>query len=135
MSQIQISTTCTFNILQGDYLTCFYASSKMFRVIETEGLSWSPLKRVTTHNMHLFAAVGNSAWQGGVDSSIDEVCQFYRSLVATILPHAVTCLLDPSMKLALHVGDLFDNPSIYRKVVGKWMNFLINTRLHLAFAI
>jgi len=46
---------------------------------------------------------------------------------------SVVCPLDSTHKLAADQGDFFENPSLYRKIVGK-LNFLTNTRPDLAFA-
>ena len=46
----------------------------------------------------------------------------------------VSCPLDITCKLSATEGDFFDNPSLYRKGVGK-LNFLTNTRPDLAFAV
>ena len=40
---------------------------------------------------------------------------------------SVVCPLDSTHKLAADQGDFFENPSLYRKIVGK-LNFLTNTR-------
>ena len=47
---------------------------------------------------------------------------------------SVVCLLEYNHRLAADQGDLFENPSLYRKIVGK-LNFLANTRPDLAFAV
>ena len=44
----------------------------------------------------------------------------------------VSTPLDCAQKLSAIDGDLFENPSLYRKIVGK-LNFLTNTRPDLAF--
>ena len=38
----------------------------------------------------------------------------------------VVCPLESNHKLAADQGDYFDNPALYRKIVGK-LNFLTNT--------
>jgi len=42
--------------------------------------------------------------------------------------------LDSTQKLGVENGDLFEDPSLYRQIVGK-LNFLTNTRPDLAFTV
>ena len=46
----------------------------------------------------------------------------------------MVCPLDCTSKLVADQGDFFDNPTLYRQIVGK-LNFLTNTRLDLAFTV
>ena len=46
----------------------------------------------------------------------------------------VVCPLDSTQKLSVEDGELFDNPSLYRKAIGK-VNFLTHKRPDLAFAV
>ena len=46
----------------------------------------------------------------------------------------VICPLEIVIKLQVEEGDLFHDPTLYKKIVRK-LNFLINTRLALAFAV
>ena len=63
--------------------------------------------------------------------------KFVRELLAEFRDTqdtVVVCPLDSNHKLLADQGDLFDNPTFYRKIVGK-LNFLTNTRPDLAFAV
>ena len=63
--------------------------------------------------------------------------KFVRELLAEFGDNndtVVVCPLDSTHKLSANQGDLFDDPTLYRKIVGK-LNFLTNTRPDLAFAV
>lgn len=47
---------------------------------------------------------------------------------------SMICPLDNTHKLSPTYGELFSDPSLYRRIVGK-LNFLTNTRPDLAFAV
>jgi len=47
---------------------------------------------------------------------------------------SVLCPLDSTQQLSAEDSELFDNPSLYKKIIGK-LNFLTNTRPDLAFAV